>query len=310
LKGKRLVASSHTSPRILCAGIVVLDEVFRVKQVPAIDTKIDASAYMSVSGGCAANAAVAIARLGGRASFAGPLGDDATADRILAILAHENIDCTGCVRVAGASSSVSAILINDAGERTIVTHSDRLLLAAVPRIATSLVADADCILVDNRRPNFVMPVCVAAQSRSVPIVMDADKPIQLDDPLLALATHVIFSAASLKSTIDHGDLTVGLRQAHAKLNRFVAVTDGSHGALWCERGEVRATPAFPIVAVDTLAAGDIFHGAFALALMEGRDANAAMRFAAAAAALKCLRFGGSASAPTRVELDAFLRRQY
>ena len=115
-----MAAPSRTSPRILCAGIAVLDEVFRVKQVPPTDTKTDASAYVSVSGGCAANAAVAIARLGGRASFAGPLGDDDTADRILAGLARENIDCAGCVRVAGAASSVSAILINDAGERTIV----------------------------------------------------------------------------------------------------------------------------------------------------------------------------------------------
>jgi sugar/nucleoside kinase (ribokinase family) len=64
--------------------------------------------------------------------------------------------------------------------------------------------------------------------------------------------------------------------------------------------------AFPITAVDTLGAGDTFHGAFSLALVEGSDTNQAMRFAAAAAALKCTRFGGISGTPTRSEVDAFL----
>jgi sugar/nucleoside kinase (ribokinase family) len=67
-------------------------------------------------------------------------------------------------------------------------------------------------------------------------------------------------------------------------------------------------PAFPIDAVDTLAAGDVFHGAFAVALIEGRDPHTAMRFAAAAAALKCTRFGGSGSAPQRADVDAFMKQ--
>jgi sugar/nucleoside kinase (ribokinase family) len=63
-----------------------------------------------------------------------------------------------------------------------------------------------------------------------------------------------------------------------------------------------------VTVVDTLAAGDVFHGAFALALVEGRDAEEALRFAAAAASLKCSRFGGSAAAPVRREVDALLGR--
>src|SRR3569833_3876315 len=118
------------SPQILCAGIVVLDEVFRVTDVPPTDTKADATDFVSVSGGCAANAAVAIARLGGKVAFAGPFGTDDTADRIQIILEREGVDCAGCVRVTGATSSVSAILVNDAGQRTIVTHSDPALLSA------------------------------------------------------------------------------------------------------------------------------------------------------------------------------------
>ncbi len=87
-------------PRILCAGIVVLDEIWRVPRVPPIDSKIDAREFAAVSGGCAANAAVAIARLGGRASFAGPLGDDDVSRRTHANLTREGVDTAGCVQVA------------------------------------------------------------------------------------------------------------------------------------------------------------------------------------------------------------------
>jgi sulfofructose kinase len=296
------------SPRILCAGIVVLDEVFRVANVPPTDTKADASDFVSVSGGCAANAAVAIARLGGRVSFAGPFGDDDTADRVLTILERDRVDCSGCMRVRGATSSVSAILVNDAGQRTIVTHTDRALLMAGPLDADALVATADCLLVDNRRPKFVTPICVAAKAGGLPIVIDVDKAAGFDDPLLAMATHVIFSAENLRFAAGDQDLARALQMAYGKLQRFVAVTDGAYGALWSNDGAVQMTQAFKIVAVDTLAAGDTFHGAFTLALVEGRDFASAMRFASAAAALKCMRFGGSATTPTRAELDEFLQR--
>ena len=85
------------------------------------------------------------------------------------------------------------------------------------------------------------------------------------------------------------------------------MTDGADDVLWLE-GRAAAEPVFAVAAVDTLGAGDVFHGAFTLALAEGRDLVHAMRFAAAAAGLKCTRVGGSAGAPTRNEVDALLAR--
>ena len=79
--------------------------------------------------------------------------------------------------------------------------------------------------------------------------------------------------------------------------------------LWLEGGALRRMPVFMVEAVDTLGAGDSFHGAFALALAEGRDEVAAMRFGAAAAALKCTRFGGISGTPGRDEVDALLAQQ-
>lgn len=210
------------------------------------------------------------------------------------------------MKVAGARTSVSAILIDDTGARTIATYSDKKLLAAVPENADALVADAQGVLVDNRRPVFVAPIVAAARKRGLPVVLDADKAAKLDDPLFAAATHVIISGESLRGTTGCDGLVQGFDVARGKLTQFVAVTDGPNGGLWCDGGEVKTYPAFRIETVDTLGSGDIFHGASALALIEGKDLPSALRFASAAAAVKSMRFGGSASAPTRDEVEKFL----
>src|SRR5580700_4496279 len=110
-------------PRILCTGIIVLDEVFRVEEFPQADGKVEAKDFFVVNGGCAANAAVAIARLGGRAAMAGPLG--------------------------GLAAALSAIFINARGDRTIVTYRDQRVAGVVPHDPATIVASADLVLADN-----------------------------------------------------------------------------------------------------------------------------------------------------------------
>jgi len=291
----------------------VLDEVFRVDEFPPADGKAQANEFVAVGGGCAANAAIAIARLGGQASFAGPLGGPAgqepISDRIVAGLAPEGIDCGGCVRLDGVASAISAIFVNARGERTIATYRDHRLDAVTPRDPDALAAAADAVLADNRFPNFALPICRSALRRGVPVVLDADKPVQPDDPLFAACSHIVFSSEGLRATMATDDLAAALRQFGERTNAFIAVTNGASPVLWRDETDaIRQLPVFRVTAVDTLAAGDVFHGAFALALVEGRDTEAALRFAAAAASLKCARFGGSAAAPMRHEVDALLGR--
>jgi sugar/nucleoside kinase (ribokinase family) len=302
---------SSAAPRILCTGIAVLDEIFRVDEFPPADGKAQASEFVAVGGGCAANAAIAIARLGGQASFAGPLGgpvgQEPISDRIVAGLAPEGVDCSGCVRLDGVASAISAIFVNARGERTIATYRDHRLDAVTPRDANALAAAADAVLADNRFPNFALPICRLALRRGVPVVLDADKPAQPDDPLFATCSHIVFSAEGLRATMATADLAAALRQFGERTNAFIAVTNGPDPVLWRDETDaIRQLPVFRVAAVDTLAAGDVFHGAFALALVEGRDTVSALRFAAAAASLKCARFGGSAAAPMRHEVDALL----
>ncbi len=298
------------APSILCAGIIVLDEVFQVERFPEPDGKVQAKAFFAVNGGCAANAAVAIARLGGRASLSGPLGGprgaDENGDRVLAALAREGIDCSGCVRVAGLASPLSAIFIDARGDRMIVTYRDERIATAQAADPERIVASADAVLADNRFPEFVRPICLAARARGMTVVLDADKPTEVSDDLFRIATHVIFSGECLRATTGLDDLAAGLARIAEVTDAFLAVTNGPGDVLWRDGGELRRSPVFSLPAVDTLGAGDVFHGAFALALAEGRDVAVAMRFAAAAAGLKCTRLGGSSGAPTRAEVEQFL----
>jgi sulfofructose kinase len=302
--------SSADAPRILCAGIIVLDEVFCVEQFPQPDGKVQATGYFVVNGGCAANAAVAIARLGGRAALAGPLGgpagEDANGDRVLAALARENVDCKFCQRVEGLATALSAIFMDARGDRTIVTYRDERIAATVPADADGIAAGADMVLADNRYPAFVEPVCAAARRRNLPVVLDGDRPTQEDDPLLRIATHVIFSSECLRETTGQRDLAAGLSRIAAKTDAFLAVSNGPNDILYLEGRKLCRLPVFAINAVDTLGAGDAFHGGFALGLAEGKSEVEAMRFGAAAAGIKCSRIGGSGGAPSRAELEAFL----
>src|SRR5262249_33537380 len=140
-----------------------------------------------------------------------------------------------------------------------------------------------------RFPEFVRPICEAARRRGIPVVLDADRPTVEDDPLFAIPTHVIFSSECLRATTGLDDLTAGLSRMAPRTKAFVAVSDGPGPVRYINDGVVHLLPVFHIEAIDTLAAGDVFHAGIALGLAEGRDAIAAMRFGAAAAGLKCTR---------------------
>src|SRR6516164_8580078 len=216
--------SAEPTPRILCAGIIVLDEVFRVDEFPQPDGKVQAQGFFVVNGGCAANAAVAIARLGGRAALAGPMGgpagEDENGDRVLAALAREGVDCTFCQRVDGLSTALSAIFMDAHGDRTIVTYRDERIATAPPIDPEKIVAPADAMLADNRYPDFVRPICEAARRRNIPIVLDGDRPTVEDDALFRLASHIVFSSECLRETTGTADLAEGLQRIRRHSDAF------------------------------------------------------------------------------------------
>lgn len=306
---------------VVCLGHAAFDRVHTVEAIPATPTKLRASAYREVGGGMAANAACAIARLGGRVAFFGRAGDDPAGASMAREFADAGVDTQGFRRYAGCRSSQSSVIVDARGERLIVSY-----LGDVPDDASWLplarVAGAGAVLADVRWPTGARALFAAARAAGVPRVLDADvADAQVIDALITLADHVVFSehgldrwaglpanadAQSRARALDRAWEAMRSRAAPGASPHACAVTVGEAGSWWRTDAGTFHVPAPRVVAVDTLAAGDVFHGAYALAIAEGRGVAEAARFASAAAAIKCTRPGGRAGAPTRDEVDAQL----
>ena len=302
--------SAHAQPLVVCAGLAVIDYVFAIER-PTWGAKQRATAFRAVVGGCAANGTVTVARLGARSRLVAPLGGpaevDTVGDHILGWLKREHVDCASVVRMPGVTSPLSSILIDRAGERSIVTYRDPHFLPSPPSDPDALIADAAAVLVDDHLPDFVLPVAAAARRRGLPVVVDLEKHNPETEKLRALCTHLVFSADAARATAGTDKLELAVRRIARQTQGFVAATNGGDDTLFVEDGEPQRLPTFKVKAVDTLAAGDVFHAAFTLALAERRSERDALRFASAVAALKCTRFGGIAGAPTRAEVENFLK---
>ena len=148
----------------------------------------------------------------------------------------------------------------------------------------------------------------AARAAGIPGVLDFDEaPRGPIDTVLTSPTHIIFSSPALASVTGGLDPGRGLEIVRTMTGSWIAVTLGSGGVLWLDEADhLRRTPAFDVKAIDTLGAGDVFHGAFALGLAEKRPIEEAIRRASAVAALKCTRFGGRAGIPCAEDVDEFL----
>lgn len=295
------------APNILCVGMPVRDLVFRVDNVPARGNKMRATHFTAYSGGNALNAAVAISRLGSRVLMSGPMGHsgEKVAEQIFEDLAREGIDGSAMVQMPGLVTPISSIMIDRTGERTIVTYRDPRMWEVTLPDTDELLKDRNALLTESRC-GFVRDLCFEAKRRGIPVVLDADRAMPLDEGLLQASTHIVFSAEALHATTGTGDDIAALRTIAALTPAFVGVTNGAGGMTWLEDGKVRHMAAFSVAAVDTLGAGDVFHGAFTVAIAEGQSIEAAMRFSAAAAALKCTRHGGAFGSPQRIEVEAFL----
>jgi sulfofructose kinase len=302
-------AAPKIPPRILCIGIPVRDLTFRIQELPARGFKVSASHFDEISGGNALNAAIGIARLGVPVSLCGPMGDarETSSRYIFDKLAQEGIDTRHLIHMPGLVTPISNIMIDPSGERTIVTFRDPELWRVRLPDADTLLADCSAILVENRCADFCTDLCAEARRRGIPVVVDVDRTMSQREGLLTASSHLVFSSEALQSTAGIADDAEALKRMAALTPSFLAGTQGAQGTLWLDENRaLQRTPAFPVHTVDTLGAGDVFHGAFTVAITENQDIPAALRFASAAAALKCTRFGGAFAAPQRAEVEELL----
>ena len=296
-------------PRILCIGMPVRDLTFHTPGVPGRGSKENATAFDEICGGNALNAAIGIVRLGGRASICGPMGDarETSSRFIFDQMAREGIETKHLIHMPGLVTPISAVMIDPSGERTIVTFRDPELWKIKLPPADMLLDDCAAILTESRCAEFCTDLCAEAIRRGIPVIVDVDRAMSLREGLLNASSHLVFSSEPLQETADVTDDAQALKKIAKLTPSFLAGTRGPRGTIWLdETGAIQETPAFPVHTVDTLGAGDVFHGAFALAITEKQELRQALRFASAAAALKCTRFGGAFAAPQRAEVEELL----
>lgn len=285
---------------VLCVGALSLDTIFRLDTLPTGPGKFLPIEAIEIAQGMATAQAATIVKLGGSARLWASCGDDATGDRIVEQLTDAGIDLSALRRVPGARSGFSSIFMDKTGERMIVPQYDPAIRAAPGTLPP--MDDVAVVSVDVRWPAAAEMALRWARERGIPGLLDVE--VAADDVLnrlVPLASHIVASeAGALHLTGMSPDAAVAA--ISARCGALVAVTAGERGVFW-SGGHL---PAPKVDAIDTLGAGDVFHGAFALGLAEGWDDERKLRFASVAAAIKCTRFGGRLGAPTRAEVEAAL----
>lgn len=281
--------------RIICVGHAALDRIYRIEAFPPHPTKVRAIEHVEAGGGMAANAAVAIARLGGKPELWSRVGDDHAGNTIRAGLRAEQVDVRYVQSFEGARSSTSAIIVDDKGERLIVGQRDAGMPSDTSWLPLERINEAAAVLGDLRWLEGVRAVFAQARKANVPTVLDADLGArEALVGLLKLTDYAIFSAPALREFASGASDAERLQSVLEHGPGHAGVTLGAEGYEWRERDRSGRIPAFKVAVTDTTGAGDAFHGAFAAGLVRGLPLAASIELAARAAAACCAALGGMA----------------
>jgi sulfofructose kinase len=293
---------------VICLGCAVWDTIFQVEAIPAAGIKVLPSRALQIASGMATSAAITIARLGGPVHLWSRVGDDDIARHFLRNVQSEGVD-TSCVSMQpGLRTPFSSVIVDKFGERLVVPYFDSGLFSGATELPLEHVASAGAVLADMRWVDGAAAVFQAAKAHGVPAILDADTaPVQDLVRLVPMASHVLFSEVALRSYVNASSTEEAMKTVAGRIDAHVlGVTLGEHGSLiWTrDTGQLAHYPSPKIVAVDTLNAGDVWHGTFAWGLAKGWPVGRLARAANLAAAMKCEVFGGCTGAPTLQALQA------
>jgi sulfofructose kinase len=289
-----------------CVGHASVDHHFEIDAFASQPTKTPAKTYSMISGGMAANAAVAMARLGAPVRLLGRVGDDAAG----AFVRQAVQDCgveTLLETVVQGHTSVSSVVVDARGERQIFNHRGDALTKAHP-LDVSQLQGARAVLADPRWSDGALAALQWAHAHDVLGVLDADiAPRAILQKLVPAARWVVFSEPGLACYApDATSQADALARALAAGPQVAMVTLGERGVAWTRGDGLHTLPGFSVQAADTTGAGDVFHAALTMALTETTDEIAAIRFACAAAALKCTQRHGVLGTPSRTQVEHYL----
>jgi len=288
-------------------GECSIDEVWVVPSLePGVfGGKLRAHKRDRLGGGQIATAMVAGARLGLRTAFCATVGEDSDASEVIQGLVDERVDVQGVQRYARATTRVALLLVDERGQRVVIETGRGSSLPAPP-LLRDRVAQARVVHLDVTEPAYAMLAAHHARECGTLVSLDVDHPAPGLDELLPLVDICITSRGVPEQLTGESNLEVALRRLGDKTGGLVGCTLDGNGAALLDDGHLILSPAFPVDRmVDTTACGDTFHAAFLCALLDQQPPRQALRFANAAAALKC-RDLGRRGCPTRAEVNALI----
>ena len=304
-------------PRILVIGSSNTDMIVKVPEFPNPGQTVLGGEFITAPGGKGANQAVSAARAGGKVTFIARVGNDMFGKRAVEGFQKDGVNVDHVVLDSQSPSGVAMIFVAASGQNCIAVApgANAKLSAADVRRSAADFRGASAVLMQLEIPlKRVADAAELAAHRAVPVILNPAPAQRLPSALLKRVS--ILTPNEVEATALSGvEVRDGASaaQAVAKLRklgvRTVIITLGAKGAFVASATVSQLVPAFKVKAMDTTAAGDVFNGALAVALGEGKPLLDAVRFANAAAAISVTRLGAQPSAPTRGEIERFLRQQ-
>jgi ribokinase len=292
------------------------DLVIRVPRIPRPGETLLGGTFLSAAGGKGANQAVGAARSGGQVALIARVGDDAFGDQAIAGLRRDGIDVSQVIRDRHAASGAAMIFVARDGENSIAVAggANANLSPADVKRAAGLIRSSALLIAQLETPlATVMEAAQVAAKAGVQVLLNPAPARSLPNPLLRLISILTPNETEAEHltgirVTDDASAARVCAKLRARGVGTVILTLGARGAFLATAGGHERVPGFKVRAVDSTAAGDIFNGALGVALTERKPLRDAVRFANAAAALSVTRLGAQPSAPTRGEIDRFLRR--
>ena len=295
--------------QIIGVGANLLDTLFTLPRYPAEDTKQAASLVAERGGGPCGTGLVAAAKLGARCAYIGLCSDDNAGRFLRADFEKYGIDTTLMQSVPDTTAFRSCILLcEENASRTCVFHRGTVPPTTLGDREKAALREAELLMVDGNDLDAAVEAAQLVRESGGHVLYDAGGRYPGVERLLPLADLLIPSEEFALGVTGEETTEKAAEALQRKYHPTVTVvTQGKQGGVLLDENGLRTYPAFPVTAVDTNGAGDVFHGAFAFAYLHNWDPDRCCRFASAVSALKCTGLGARASAPTYAQTMDFLR---